>query len=146
MFLKLLQLVKRALFTRTLVAGQVWRCQARPQDKNATITVLKLDDTESGQIVSVRIEGIEFKNPLMDGGLATSIEHLPIAELSLKHCLIDLKESNRPVSEELLEGYYTWKEEYAKGNAGCFDIPISEIIDMTEETIANCRPSQEIDG
>ncbi len=136
MLFRLFKMIKRAFFSEQLAVGQVWHCEARPQDTNATITILKIDEKDSDKIVSIRIDGISLKNPTSKDGFSNFIQHVPIAETALRYCLTGLKASNSEVTEEMLEGYNMWKQEFSIGKARYFETPLAEIIGNIENILS----------
>lgn len=117
------------------VEGQVWNYVTRPGESNSRIVIVRLDDDEEyGNIIHIHISDVEIPNPQAPKGKTTYIAHLPYAEPALEKCVTALeKHAERLPDYE--EGYRLWRKAFEQGEAGVFDLPVQEAIDLVEQSI-----------
>ncbi|SDH57827.1 hypothetical protein SAMN05421846_101206 [Chryseobacterium taeanense] len=119
--------------------GQEWKYKTRQGEENSSLKILKIEEYPTGgKVIHISMKGLKMKNPHHPEGIADKISHVPITEDALDKSVISIKHDSRktPDSTEL-DGYYYWKKEFDKGNAGVFSIPVSEIVSLMEESIVS---------
>jgi len=103
--------------------GQVWKYKARDNEKNSTITILKVEDN----VIRIRINGI---NVVSKANLAMNeLRHAPIDIKSLDASVMEYAGLSKQALD--LSGYEAWKK--AKG--GVFTITVSEIVDLIQKAV-----------
>ena len=111
-------------------AGQVWKYQTRPGEENSRVIVCRVDDSEAGRVLHIKIIGLNVKNPRAPSGKTAELPHAPISEKAFEASVIELmKEPGDSSGYEA--GYEQWKA--AKG--GVFSISVSEIVGHIEKAI-----------
>ncbi|MCW1960554.1 hypothetical protein [Chryseobacterium viscerum] len=117
--------------------GQKWNYKTRPAEKNSILKILKIEGyPETGKVIHISISDLKMKNPASPTGFAEYISHIPISEEALDKSVINLKKVTYKKTDSLeMDGYFYWKKEFDKGNAGIFTIPVSEIVSTMEKSI-----------
>ena len=122
-------------------AGQVWTYTTRPQDKDSTLTIFKVEDYHGKPIVHIRIDGLNIKNPGSSSGFSRGVGHVPISEEALAGSTVKLVRTGASVPPESMQGYQNWRTAADAGKAGIFTIPVAKIADFSEETICKGQKS-----
>ena len=113
-------------------AGQKWSYITRSKEKDSYIKILKVE--QGPPVIHISIYGLKIKNSNIKEGVTDQILHLPIAEEALDKSVLDLLEKNSNLPD-FQQTYNDWKELLKKGQAGVYSIPVSEAIDLIEQTI-----------
>ena len=111
--------------------GQVWSYKNRAYEKGSKVTIIKIDDLETGIVVHLKIDGLKLLEKNSGKVMATSIEHLPISFDMFKKSVIDIEAIVKVLPNE---GYSHWKRLFDTGEAGVWAIEIADAIEVTEET------------
>lgn len=116
--------------------GEVWRFKARAHEPMARVFVVRVDRQENGEeIHHVAIDNVAIASPASPGGKATEIQHLPVSRATLDSSVTE-RVPWREAMPDIGPGYETWHRDFAAGKAGVFDIPLRDILDIMERTIA----------
>lgn len=120
--------------------GQVWTYRSREEESNSRVAILKIEeDPDWGKIYHIALDGLAIVNPKCEGGLQTSLPHLPVSEQTLNTSLCTLEEEQKYEKQELPEAYFVWREAFEAGKASVFQITIEEIIHFIEHTLEEER-------
>ncbi|MBL4677030.1 MAG: hypothetical protein JKY70_12615 [Mucilaginibacter sp.] len=118
--------------TQKIEKGQIWTYNNREGEDDSFIVIIKLDDSNSqNPVAHVSTENLSKPGSEEVDTTTWSIGHAPVQLGILAGALKTLK-GYREI--EFNEGYTYWKEEYDKGKAGVWSIPINEMIDLIQET------------
>jgi hypothetical protein len=79
--------------------------------------------------------GVRLENPVVPGAVISELPHFPVSRETLEKSCLDLQGTRAP-NPEYLPGYEQWREAFDAGEAGVFDIPVSEIVDIVQQAIA----------
>jgi len=120
---------------REFAAGQVWRYETRPQERQSRLEILKVEREGEERIIHIRVVDLAMLNRGLAGGQAPLIDHLPVTERALRASVIE--RMMIPASDPgPMPEYHSWREAYELGEAGVFDRPVSELVTEIEEGIA----------
>ncbi len=137
---RLFVLVLLTLFTVAAQAaeyaeGQVWKYQTRPGEEQSRIHILRIDvDPTLGPIYHLHVEGLKIERPMAPGGMQSLLPHIPVDEDTLHSSVTELLQTQSEIPDSP-EGYWLWREEFEKGSAGVFNIPVSQIVQFVEDII-----------
>ena len=68
-----------AAFAENYAPGQIWSYKTRPQEKNSTLIVLRIDNTSKlGQVVFVGLKDVRLLHP--SGKVVSSMAPLPFTK------------------------------------------------------------------
>jgi hypothetical protein len=67
---------------------EVWTYKNRPQEPNATLTILKLESIKGVNVIHVRLDGLKIKNKLSKTGYSEWVADAPFEEKALKKSLV----------------------------------------------------------
>jgi len=124
-------------------AGQVWRYRTRPGEEGSRMIVGRVEQSARGDVfVHVQLDGLNILNHQAPSGRSTVIQHLPIAEAHLAASVLELIAEDGAVSD-FEEGYAMWREAYSAGQGGVFTLPLADIVDVMEQTMAGGRRTAE---
>jgi hypothetical protein len=116
--------------------GQVWVYKTRPGEEASRAPVGGIETAaEVGTIVHVNLTGLRIKNPAMPGGFSSVISHAPISELALSASVTELTKETSDL-DGFREGYDSWLSSFCAGDAGVFSIPLSQVVEFIEQTLA----------
>ena len=111
--------------------GQTWTYKTRAQEPLSTLTILKMEShLKAGDIVHVRITGLNLKNSQHPSGIQDTLPHMPISAEALSKCVIECV-ANGAVPD-YQKGYDIWREQ--KG--GVFTISVAECIQHIESIVS----------
>jgi hypothetical protein len=117
------------------VVGQEWNYKTRTGEEKSTLKILKIEDyPKHGKMIHISIGGLKVGDPDVEKGFAKEFTHIPITEEALDKSVTKLKNEKVKLPSKI-DGYDYWKEEFDQGIAGVFSIPVSEIVDLMEESI-----------
>ena len=115
----------------TYSVGQVWEYKNRPQDSGSLLKIQKIEKIGAGddemEVFHISVIGITYADPR--GG--TESPHLPVSRETLDQSVSKLSGSNAKFPDPS-EGIEIWRD--AQG--GFFSIPVAEIIQIGEDTVA----------
>ena len=117
-----------------LRAGQVWTYNTRPGESESRATVLQIDEEADQTIVHVRLDGLQLKSPTAPDGISREVEHLPLSLSAFERSTL-LKVDDVDTNSLSRRGYDTWREAFDKGEAGVFDQPLKDVLDIVESTL-----------
>jgi hypothetical protein len=116
--------------------GQVWTFRARGGEEGATLLINRIEqDPRFGAIYHISVFGVRLDNPRAPGGAITELPHFPVSRETLDKSCLELRGVREP-NPEYLPGYAQWREAFDAGQAGVFDIPVDEIVDIVQSAIA----------
>lgn len=117
--------------------GQIWEYKSRNSEENSRVYIVQIDQHEQlGKIYHICVKDTRIKNPHIPGGVQFDLPHAPVDEETLKLSLIKLLGETNELPD-ISEGYKVWKEAFEAGEAGVFNIPISQIIQYIEDIVQN---------
>jgi hypothetical protein len=121
--------------------GQVWSYRTRPQEPQATLTVVKVEShPKLGTIVHISLEGLQMKHPQAPGGYSNTLSHLPMAVEALDRSVVKLLHEKAPLPD-FQEGYSEWRSAFDAGEAGIFTVTVAEAVGFAE-TAMNGGPGE----
>ena len=100
-------------------AGQSWKYRTREGEEHSRVVVLKTETRGSERIVHITVVGDGIDSPL----------HMPFSIDAMDQSVTELDEPIVSVPE-FEGGYEIWREEYDKGQAGIYGIPLKEVLDL----------------
>jgi len=117
-------------------AGQVWKYKTRPHESDSRLTVVRVDsdDHEYGNIIHIYISSVDIPNPDAPGGKTVFIQHMPYDEDALSESVTELVDETKDLPD-CQDGYKFWKEAFEKGEAGVFNISVSEAVGFVQQSI-----------
>ncbi len=116
--------------------GQVWKYKARPHEGASEITIVAIDsDEELGSIVHIYVSDVDIPNPKAPGGKTLFIGHLPYSETALQESVTELVGTADSLPE-FEDGYKLWKKAFEDGEAGVFEVAVSEAIEGVQQNVA----------
>ena len=126
---------------KAFAPGQRWTYRTRPGEETSTLLVLGRDQSAAGQVaVSIRIEDITLRPPI--GGVVTDLMHAPIEETALEQSVTELLQEGLPLPGDL-GSYEDWRLAFEKGDAGAFDLPLADTLDLIDRAAEHQPPSLE---
>lgn len=115
--------------------GQVWQYQTRPGEEGSRLYIVKIDQEPLlGAIYHLYLDGLRIRSPLRSDGVQDHLPHLPVDQTTLDRSVTELVIS-LPNPPAVADGYAIWRESYEAGEAGVFNIPVSDIIQIVEDSI-----------
>jgi hypothetical protein len=119
--------------------GQIWRYDTRPGEENSRLFIARIDRGLGNQsIYHIYLDGLQLKNPLFPGGVQDHLPHAPVTRKTLDASVTGLVEEGA-VMPDIAEGYATWLLAFEKGQAGIFDLPVKEIVQVIEDAFAQAK-------
>ncbi|MBV9926805.1 MAG: hypothetical protein JOZ96_17430 [Acidobacteria bacterium] len=113
--------------------GQVWSYKTRPDEKDSTFVVLKVENhPKLGNIVHIALRGLRLKKP--NGDFIEGASHLPFAEEAINKSALKLVKEKAELPD-FEEGYGLWREAFDAGKAGVYTISVAEAVGVMEETL-----------
>jgi len=115
-------------------AGQVWAYDARPQERESRVEILKVerDDRGSGEIVHVRLTGLQLAHfGLAQQGYAEEVDHAAVTADALRasvteRLVVPAREAG-PMPE-----YFTWREQFERGETAPFTLRLKDLVATIE--------------
>lgn len=115
--------------------GQVWEYRTREGESLSRLYIVHIDEHEKmGKIYHIYVDGVEIKNPHMDGGIQDVLPHAPVDEKTLELSLTKKVGMTKQLPD-ISEGYSVWKEAFDSGEGGVFNISVSQIIECIEQVV-----------
>ncbi|MGM1430715.1 hypothetical protein ACS126_15770 [Sphingobacterium lactis] len=113
--------------------GQEWCYHTRGGEEQSLVTIVKIEDDEKyGPIIHIAVSGVLIKNLKYPNGVLEEIFHLPLVEGALRNSTTKLNRSNVHLPDYEF-GYVRWKTAFDREEAGCFAIPLREIVQWLED-------------
>jgi hypothetical protein len=132
----LLMLCSGCAMTDKYAEGQVWSYKTRDGEQGSTLQINRIEhDPKLGDIFHISVDGVRLDNPHAPGGITARLPHFPVSQQTLDKSCIE-STGTAPVNPDYLEGYRAWREAFDAGQAGVFDIPVAEIVDIVESSIS----------
>jgi hypothetical protein len=120
--------------------GQVWRYKTRPNEEQATLTILRIESLpKPGVIIHVRVDDIRLRN-CTGGPEPNSIAHMPFARDAIERSVVKLAKEGGAVPE-FQDGYDAWR----RACGGVYTITVAEAIEANEKTFnagRGCAPTE----
>ena len=116
--------------------GQIWQYKTRTNEPNSTLQILKIDKIKNEEIIHIYVSGLKLKNPNKEDGISSEIGHLPISKDAFSKSVTKLVSIEKKIPD-FIEGYTLWKNAFDNGNAGSFNVSVSEAVDFVEESLTN---------
>lgn len=125
--------------TTKYTVGQEWNYKTRKGEENSTLKILKIEEyPETGKVIHISVNRLRMKNPASPEGFAQTLSHIPISEEALNKSITKVQNETKKMPDSTeMDGYSYWKKEFNNGNAGIFTIPVSEIVNGMERSIAS---------
>ena len=67
--------------------------------------------------------------------MQTVLPHAPVDRNTLDNSVTELVGALSTEPSDFADGYEIWKESFETGDAGVFDIPVTQIIEFVEDTV-----------
>lgn len=100
-------------------SGQLWKYKCRAGEERSKLLILFVETINEQNIVHVTIAGGCADNPM----------HMPFSEEAIRDSVMGLCKDGCPIPD-YDEGYLYWKQQYDKGEAGVYKIPVAEALDL----------------
>jgi hypothetical protein len=115
----------------TYEVGQIWSYKTRPQEKNSTLMILRIDNTSKlGQVVFVGLKDVRVVHP--SGKILSSMSPLPFTKDALDRSVIKLLGKTDKLMQSNF-GYQKWKEaQFAGKRPPTYAKPVAEIVNALE--------------
>jgi len=98
--------------------GQLWEYKTRKGEAKAKLLIIRVEKNEEQSIVHIAIVGD-----------SDSPSHMPFSEKAIRQSVTVLSDDKYPF-QHYMEGYWYWKEKYKAGEAGVYDLPVSEALGL----------------
>ena len=111
--------------------GQVWSYKTRPQEKDSTLMVLRIEQTSNqGQVIFIGVKEVRVKHP--SGRVVSAMSPLPFLKTALDQSVIKmLGKSDKLMSSNF--GYQQGKDaQFAGRKPPTYAKPVAEILDGLE--------------
>ncbi len=106
-----------------LKAGQIWKYKSN-DNSDAYLNILKIETRKNQEVIHISVNGVA--------------SHLPVQKKYLEMSLIELVSSDNSLPD-FKDGYNIWNNEFKKGNAGIFTMPVKDIIVFLKDTVINSK-------
>jgi hypothetical protein len=117
-------------------AGQSWTYRTRPGEEASRVAIRHIDhEPEDGQVFHVSILDVKLRNHRVPGGMQGAMNHAAVSRSTLDASLLALA-GDADTDESWRDGYGVWRQAYDNGDAGIFEIPVSEILGYIEMVVA----------
>jgi hypothetical protein len=107
--------------------GQKYSFSIEGDHPSPHFIVCAIDYEQSTEIASIFIGGLNFRNDLSETGYGHEIHHAPVQVQSLLDSNPVLVSENVDIPD-FHEGYQAWKEAFESGEAGCFAVPVADVV------------------
>ena len=112
-------------------AGQVWAILTPPDQPDARVTVLRVDNHERiGTVVHISLSGVELPNG------SRVVEHMPLSLSAMNQTVTKLIRSDEPVNADV-EGYRQWREAVNAGKGGVFTEPVAQSFETVRQAYSH---------
>ena len=109
--------------------GQIWGYRTRAGEDASTLTILRIETLPKvGEIVHVRIDGVQFKN-CAGGTVPNEIAHAPFSRAAIEKSVTTLR-SHLHDLPEYEQGYESWRSHCG----GVYTIGVAEMVDVDDQT------------
>ncbi|MDB5809503.1 MAG: hypothetical protein JWN94_1625 [Betaproteobacteria bacterium] len=111
--------------------GQVWSYKTRPQEKDSTLMVLRIDNTTKlGQVIFIGLKELRVRHP--NGNVIATMSPLPFTKEALDKSVVKIIGK----SDDLMKfsfGYQQWKQAQFQGKKPpTYVKTVAEIVDALE--------------
>ena len=108
-------------------AGQVWAILTPPDQPDARLTVLRVENNARlGMVVHISLSGVELPNG------SRVVEHMPLSLSAMNQTVTKLIRSDEPVNANV-EGYRQWRQAVDAGKGGVFTEPVAQSFETVRE-------------
>ena len=115
--------------------GQIWTYKTRPGEESSRLTIVKVETHEEiEKIIHVYISDVAIECETAPDGVVKNIHHSPYTEGAINRSVLKL-ESETAELPKFQEGYAMWKEGFDQGEAGVFDINVSEGVQVMADAV-----------
>lgn len=116
--------------------GQSWTYRTRPGEEGSRVAIRRIDhEPEDGAVFHISILGVKLRNHRVPGGMQPAMNHAAVSRMTLDASLV-AADGEADADESWRDGYAVWRQAYDNGDAGIFEIPISEILGYIEMVVA----------
>lgn len=116
--------------------GQVWQYDTRKGEEQSLVHIIHIDEEEGyGEIYHIYVDNLAINNPYVDSGVQTELFHAPVGKETLIQSIEKLVSKNSSITN-LADGYFSWKDDFKKGEAGVFNISVKEIVQIIEDSLS----------
>lgn len=115
--------------------GQVWRYQTRAHESESKLYIVRIDEFNGNRIFHIFLDGLSLKNQNTESGIQTVLPHAPVDQDSLEKSFLEFQ-GYTDTPPDISEGYSIWREAFDSGDAGAFNIPISQVVQYIEDIVA----------
>lgn len=114
--------------------GQAWHYKTRAGEEQSNLYIVKIESLKGGQkVFHIYVDGLKIKNAKSPSGFQEEMPHLPVSKETLDKSVIGLAATTDKYKMSDIEGGYTvWRNAYDAGEAGIFNIPLAEILNIVE--------------
>ncbi len=115
--------------------GQIWTYDTRDGEDSSTVTIVAIENTKKhGVIISVFIDGLDIKNPGVEGGINKQIKHLAFSKDAINSSVVKLKQKTEALPD-YSEEYEKWHRDFIAGKAPFFDITVKDAVQQLEDAV-----------
>ena len=126
--------------SRNFAVGQVWTYESRPGEEKSTAIVGAISVSALQElVVHVKVVGVHVGQAAHPWGIHSEITHIPIFAGCFAESVL-VRSLGTPDLSGFQEGYEEWQHERTYGDAGIFDVSLSEAIGLIEKTILEGEP------
>jgi hypothetical protein len=119
--------------------GQVWKYKTRKGEEGSFLYIVRVDAEKGyGSIYHIYVDGLRIKNPHIKGGVQSVLPHSPVDRATLDASVTELVRESKDMPD-ISAGYVAWREPFDAGEAGVFNIPVSEIVEYIEQVVSGAR-------
>lgn len=121
--------------TENFKAGQVWNYATRNGEESSTLTILKIEKYDNGDIiVHIRVDSVKIHSAQSATGYTSFIGHLPYSEKAISNSITKLAGQNENLPD-FSEGYNQWKEAWVSGKGGYWTVALKQAIDSIDKAM-----------
>ena len=115
--------------------GEVWSYKTRAGETDSTLLINKIEnDPRLGVIYHISVLGVLVKSRHAPSGVTRELPHIPVGRETLEASCIRMVGRSAP-NPAYADGYAQWRQAFEEGQAGVFNIPVSEIVGVVESAI-----------
>ena len=110
--------------------GQVWSYWTRPQEKNSSFVVVKVEKHPNlGNIIHIALRGLKIRTP--NGDFIETINHVPMPETALDSSGARLQ-SEKADLPDYEKPYRLWREAFDAGRGKVYGPSIAQVVQEVE--------------
>jgi hypothetical protein len=116
--------------------GQSWTYRTRPGEEASRVAIRRIDiEPEDGEVFHVSILDVKLRNHRVPGGQQQAMNHAAVSRAALDGSLLAF-DGEADANESWRDGFAVWRQAYDNGDAGIFEIPLTEILGYIEMVVA----------